>query len=234
MRSLRNRSESLCICRDESVYWGDDKLCDDIARRGVRLEVMAKPVIRWGLMALMVVTFAACDRADTAPDEKATDQSDDHEVVDQYYSPFLLTGEGEFRFEKISFTDVGLNQPDPGPVEPYLLETIAETLAYAISDHEALDFTPNVEYDPKLLEPANHRHCDKDHLYIALWRGYEPDRWGYSLWSGCDERQKFEWEEILDPYAEEVDTITWVEPLTESIVDSIQEAQDEDCFVARC
>lgn len=193
--------------------------------------VMKNRITAWIMVGLFGVGLLACERSEGETD---LEQSNDHQVADQYYSPFLITGTGDFKFEKISFTDVGLNQPEPGPVEPYLLETIAETLAYTIADHEELDFTPNVEYDPSQLVEANHRHCDRDHLYIALWRGYDPDRWGYSLWSGCHERQKFEWEEVPDPHAGEVDAITWVEPLTDSIVDSIHEAQQQDCFVARC
>lgn len=180
------------------------------------------------VMSLMLaVGPVGCDEAD----EQSVPQQVDHE---EYHSPFVIEGQGELDFETISFTDVGLNSPEKGPADPFVLETIAESLAYELNNEEAFDYRGVVEYDKTLKDPDQHLYCDRQHLYVALWRGYEPDRWGYSLWSGCHEQQKFEWREITDDIGDDADTLTWVEPLTQSIVDSVVDAHAEECFVARC
>lgn len=157
------------------------------------------------------------------------------EEREHYYSPYYLTGEGELAFETISFTDVGMSQPEPGPVDPFLLETIAESLAYKLIEHEGLNFTPVVKHDPSLTDPSAHLFCEEHHLYIALWRGYEPERWGYSLWSGCEEHHEFAWEEVPDPAEEGVeDLLIRVEPLTASIAAQIEKAHKRNCYTSHC
>ena len=188
----------------------------------------------WLVVVLMAaaIALAGCDKEQADQDEVAEEVQE--EAHPEYHSPFYLIGEGELMFDSISFTDVGLKPRERTPADLLILEAIAESLAYELKSHEELDFSASVKHDKSLLDPSNHLRCDKDHLYVALWRGYEPDRWGYSLWSGCHERQKFEWQEVPDPHDDDVDAVTWVEPLTESIVDSIHEAQIEDCYSARC
>lgn len=186
----------------------------------------AKAIIVTGVL---LVLFAGCDEPQQAGAESAEDGA-----TEEYHSPFYIAGEGDLYFERITFTDVGLNAPDPGPAEPLVMEAIAESLVQQLERREALDFTGRVDYDKNLEDPAAHMHCDRQHLYVALWRGWEPDRWGYSLWSGCHEQQKFAWEEVLDPHPDHPDVVTWVEPLVDSIVDSIEEADEEECFSAKC
>lgn len=185
---------------------------------------------KWWVLSLVVAFGAAglwgCDSSTSGDDVENEHQ--------EFYSPFVIEGDGDLRFNSISFTDVGIQQPEPEPADQFLLEAIAESLAYEIEGHPDLDFAPRVEYDEAQLQDENHLACDRDHLYVAVWRGYEPDRWGYSLWSGCHERQKFEWKEIEDPDSEFDDTIEWVEPMTRSIADSIHEAHRQDCFSAIC
>ena len=183
-----------------------------------------------GWMVVLMVVLVGCDRADTPAEQEEQAQ----ESAGEYHSPYVVTGDGDLSFEKITFTDVGLSAPESGPVDQIILEAIAESVAYELRAHEALEFDAEVRYDEALIDPDNHLYCDSDHLYVALWRGYEPDRWGYSLWSGCHEGQKFEWKEIDDPYPAESDPVTWVEPLIDSIVESIDDAHEEDCFVAQC
>ncbi|MBA2662624.1 MAG: hypothetical protein H0U74_10045 [Bradymonadaceae bacterium] len=154
---------------------------------------------------------------------------------EHYYSPFLITSDSDTVFKTISFTDVGISQPMPGPVDTTLLETIAESLAKHLAASEQLHFTPQVHYDPALVDPQNHLFCEEHHLYVAVWRGFAPDRWGYSLWSGCNEEHQFAWKEVvMPPKAEGDDLISSVTPLTESIVESLSEATRKSCYLAKC
>ncbi len=188
------------------------------------------------LISGLVLTAWGCDTSNEGAEEEVVEAAQEiaQGEFEEYYSPFLIRGQGNLKFDTISFTDVGIENPEAKPADMLVLETIAESLLYEIQAHPELEFSARVEYDEELLDPMNHRTCDADHLYVALWRGYEPDRWGYSLWSGCHERQKFEWAEIEDPDPEVEDLIEWVEPLTKSIVESIDDAHVEDCFTAVC
>ncbi len=190
---------------------------------------MKRSITFWAVVGFVAVVLSGCE---STPSEEPQEKSEERT---HYYSPYVVTGVGDLEFETISFTDVGLKPPEEGPVDAYLLETIAESLAYKIIGHEDLNFTPEVQYDQSLVDPMNHLFCEEHHLYIALWRGYEPERWGYSLWSGCEEHHEFAWEEVVDVHAEsEIDLLTQVEPLTESIVESIKVAHETDCFTLQC
>lgn len=182
------------------------------------------------LTALAIaLLLGACD---TSPPEAEPEDTTERE---HFYSPYFLSGDGELPFTTISFTDVGLNVRAEAPVDGYLLEAIAESLAYKIVDHEELNYTPEVRFDQTLADPENHNFCDDEHLYVALWRGFDPDRWGYSLWSGCHESQQFAWHEVVHPEALGTgDVIAQVDPLTESIVESIRDAHQQDCYSVAC
>ena len=191
-----------------------------------------KWTIRAVLAAWVVMALGGCEQTkDGAGAEEAVEESERQ----HFYSPYFLSGDGELPFTTISFTDVGLNVRAEAPVDAYLLEAIAESLAYKIITHEELNFTPEVRYDAHMEDPENHRFCDDAHLYVALWRGYDPDRWGYSLWSGCHEDQQFAWEEVEHPGAlEHPDVLAQVDPLTDSIVASIHQAHQRSCYGLSC
>lgn len=183
-----------------------------------------------GLVAVAfgISGIVACDTPGDA-------EAEENEEAEEYHSPFYIDGQGELHFETVSFTDVGLKAREDGPADQLVLEAIAESLAQQLEVRESFEYDTDVGYDESLEDPANHMYCDREHLYVALWRGYDPDRWGYSLWSGCHEQQQFEWAELEDPHSrDDVDTITWVEPLTEEIVDSVEEAHEEECFSRAC
>ena len=180
------------------------------------------------VVMMLALVYVGCDEPGHSESESET------EPGEEYHSPFFIEGQGELDFETVTFTDVGLNAPEGGPADTFVLEAIAESLAYELAATGEFDYQGQVKYDEKLADPDSHLYCDREHLYVALWRGYEPDRWGYSLWSGCHEQQKFEWEELPDEVGEDADAVTWVEPLTESIVDSVAEAHEEQCFSAKC
>lgn len=168
-------------------------------------------------------------------DETPTLQQTEQQEHEEYHSPYFLEGQGELQFDTITFTDVGLMAPEGGgPADQELLEAVARSLAEELTARDRLDYLATVDYDEQLRDPANHLYCDRRHLYVALWRGWDPDRWGYSLWSGCHEQQKFAWNEIDDEVDREEDVRTRVDPLSEAIADSVEEAYQDDCFTTTC
>jgi hypothetical protein len=148
-----------------------------------------------------------------------------------FHSPFALRLDGG-RFDTIAFKDVGLKRVD-GEVDALLLEVIAESLAYRLAAEERLGYTANLDYDEARANPANHLHCGLHHLYVDLWQGEDPARWGYSLWSGCSERDNFAHKELPRPDSGD-DLAEYVEPLADSIVDSLVEASQSNCFQKQC
>jgi hypothetical protein len=140
-----------------------------------------------------------------------------------------LAGPGEF--DLITFKDVGLQRKDLSPTHP-LLEVLAESLSYKISD-SALGYGPAmVSFDEKLADPENHRACGQNHLYVDVWKT-GAGSFGYSLWSGCGEADKFAWHELDTPASGET-LADQVEPLTKSITESIATAKANQCFQKQC
>jgi len=172
-----------------------------------------------------------------APEETPVGAAVAGEVVERqhYYSPYYLTLKGgDYVFRTVTFQDVGMKQPEPGEMAPEVLQTIADSLAKKFSEHEGLSLASEVLYDKALEDPNNHLFCESEHLYVALWRGYSPDRWGYSLWSGCAEEHQFAWEEVLDPVGLDKDVVGSVEYLTASIAESLSQATEAKCFFESC
>lgn len=171
---------------------------------------------------------------ESAEADEAADKDDKKGLTEEgfAYSPFIVELEGG-EFDTVSFKDVGLERVDGEP-DQLMLEAVAESLAYEIADRsDEMGYEAQMTYDEKMAEPSNHVHCGLNHLYIDLWQSESPDRWGYSLWSGCSEVDKFASDELLDEHPD-ADLTTHVEPLTESIVDSLAEASKEECFQAQC
>ncbi len=200
----------------------------------------------FALLGLLVVFSSASCRGDRATTHRSppsgsaslssADKSEESDKKgsqdDKYFhSPFVVAlGGGEF--DTVTFKDVGLPRDGDGPDE-MLLEVISESFAQQIMARSDFDYDASVAYDAEVLEPSNHLHCELDHLYIDVWQSSSPERWGYSLWSGCSERQNFAWREIPAP-ADDSDLTNWVEPLTESITDTLAEASERGCFQKSC
>lgn len=199
-----------------------------------------------GLLGLLLVLSSVSCRGDRATTQRSTpsgaasissadkpDEADKKGAQDDeyYHSPFVVAlGGGEF--DKVTFKDVGLPRDGDGPDE-MLLEVISESFAQQIMARSDFDYEAAVSYDAEILEPSNHLHCELDHLYVDVWQSSSPERWGYSLWSGCSERQNFAWREIPAP-ADDADLADWVEPLTDSITDTLAEATERGCFQKSC
>jgi hypothetical protein len=200
-------------------------------------------------LALVVATFlgsGACDR-DTAATSASANPAETHQNQQQDeaasaqdaekdenpYSPFgVQLGNGE-TFELISFKDVGL-KTDPSTSRKMLFEAVAQSIAYQLKVDDQFDLQPRVIYDEALADPNNHTFCEKNRLYVDIWHGTSPERWGYSLWSGCSESQQFAWKEIEDERAISKELNAAVEPLANGIVESLAKAAEEDCYRQAC
>lgn len=197
------------------------------------------PFIVFASVIVGLLSLAGCDRVE--PSETAGMQAVDgpnhgareEESNGAHYSAFGIRLQNGEKFKIISFKDVGLGRKDPQPSDK-LLETIAQSLAYQLQLDQTLNLEPVVFYDTSLADPAEHKYCEKDRLYVDVWRGRSPSRWGYSLWSGCSMRQRFEWREVETDLASSEEVDEAVEPLTEGIVQSLSEATESNCFQKTC
>ena len=199
----------------------------------------------WKMVGVMWVAaglFAAgCDRAPaeatsqpsaiTAEPNEARKPTESAEVSP--YSPFGVELAESAQFDLISFKDVGL-QPPESASRKLLFEAVAQSIAYQLKVDATFDVQPRVIYDEALADPNNHTYCEKDRLYVDIWHGTSPERWGYSLWSGCSEAQQFAWREIEDERAVSAKLDEAVEPLARGIVDSLAEAAENGCYRRAC
>lgn len=208
------------------------------------------------LLAVALLASAACDRGQRAEDVRASvdevaasqestseasadeantaadDQDNGEDEPTYYYSPFVVRIESP-QFDTVSFKDVGLDRAEPAPHDP-LLETISQAFVYEVSNHTDLNYEGEVVYDERILDPANHLYCGERHLYIDVWRSESPERWGYSMWSGCGESDNFAWNEVEIKPSEKPSLTEEVSPLAESIADKLAEASDANCFTKAC
>ena len=182
--------------------------------------------------ACQVPTAQRAAEGESAQAEESA-PADESDKADAHYSPFgvkLANGE---HFHIISFKDVGLRRENPQPNDP-LLETIAQSLAYQLQVADGMQLSPHVVYEEDLADPKEHVKCEANHLYVDVWRSHSPDRWGYSLWSGCSMEGQFAWKEVPAETDPEEDMKKAVEPLTEGIVDSLADARQKGCFQKTC
>lgn len=142
-----------------------------------------------------------------------------------HYSPWVVTvGDRDARFDEISFKDVGMSSIDDTD-RPETFHAIAESLASQLSESEA-------SYSEAMSRPENHLSCAPRHVYVDLWASESPARWGYSLWSGCGEDDRFAWEELRR--ASSPDDADAIATLTEHIAGSLREAIETGCFTRQC
>jgi hypothetical protein len=150
------------------------------------------------------------------------------------YSPFVLkVGQGSV-FKKISFKDVGYKLKEEEDEARQVYELIAESLAQELASEARLGLAAEVAYDEAILDPNNHVACGSEHLYVDMWHSQTPERWGYSLWSGCGEDDNFAWREIKVEGGEAGDPLELVKPLTRGIVESLATASTKGCYQKSC
>lgn len=158
---------------------------------------------------------------------------DDSESTPPYYSAFGVKVRHNEHFDLISFKDVGLDRSDPKPNGPFL-EALAQALAYRFDTHDSLAADARLVYNESLADPEEHTYCEKDRLYVDLWHSSAPSRFGFSLWSGCSNNQRFEKTEMPGPSIDKAPPENVVEPIAKEIVDSVQSAERRDCYKKAC
>lgn len=202
------------------------------------LEIVDLPTYRIVLGALLMLAVTSCEVggaevSGTATESVAEARQADESSRDHHYSAFGVQIETS-KFKMMSFKDVGLNRTDPSASDR-LLEAIAQSVAYEF--HRAPDIDPRarVVHDKGLADPDNHTYCESGRVYVDIWRSPNPDRWGYSLWSGCSKSRKFaSGETKMTVTPENGDLHRAVEPLAKGIVGSFSSAVDEGCFQRKC
>lgn len=148
------------------------------------------------------------------------------------YSPYVLKVTSEaVPFDQISFKDVGLSVSSHE--SEVLYETLAESLALEI-ERASLASHPEVLYSEEITDPANHTACGGRHVYIDVWTTEAPPQWGYSLWSGCAEEDRFQWRQLPRDPLQSADPAAGLIPLARDIASSLRHATHTGCFQRQC
>jgi len=146
------------------------------------------------------------------------------------YSPFVVeVSGGGVLFDRITFKDVGMLIPPED--RAFVYETIAESLSARLGEDAGMSLDVQVLYSDAAADPAHHRACAANHVYVDLWRDASSPKRGYSLWSGCGEEAQFAWRELA---ATGSDPVITVEPLTRDIVADLAHAVATGCFTKHC
>lgn len=139
------------------------------------------------------------------------------------YSPFTVEVEGHGAFDVVTFKHVGAQSlPEPS----FHFEAVAEALAMSL---ERRDLETAVVYDAKLTHHDAHYACSIDRLYVDFWP--VSGGWGYSLWSGCGEDDRFEWQEFSSTAT---DPTTQMTELADHIGSSLSHADARHCYAKAC
>lgn len=129
----------------------------------------------------------------------------------------------------ISFKDVGLGLSLTDGALTY--EALAQALAIELDSHAHLEWAAWSDYEAGVADPDAHTFCGQRHIYVDVWKGDEPPRWGFSLWSGCGEDSQFAWEEVASTAPPSVDNVDGVAGV---IADALAEAESTGCYTRNC
>lgn len=176
----------------------------------------------------VILALGACTRA-TAPSAESVEPAEEVvevEPVSHQYSPYVVRMSTELPFGLISFKDVGMSLPENA--RPQVYEEVAQSLAVALSKDAGLPLMSTVEYDLEMADPAHHLMCGYEQVYVDVWAPQGVERWGYSLWSGCAEEDRFAHREVERKSAEDI------EALTRDIAISLRTAVQTGCFISSC
>ena len=168
-------------------------------------------IITWAYFTLVLAGFSYA-------------QTDSIPTAD--HSPFVLRINGHPTFSTISFKNVtsktSASQTD--------FELMAESLALTLRrSHPHL--LVEVVYAPEFLNPTNHLFCAERHLYVDFWGLKKGHVWGYSLWSGCGEDDRFAWRQFDDHV---VDIALQIERIAYDMGQSIKRADQRGCYRRMC
>ncbi|MEO1228304.1 MAG: hypothetical protein AAFZ18_05305 [Myxococcota bacterium] len=179
--------------------------------------------MRFGLVFLAVIAATAACRPSTA--ERTSEPEADAGLM-SLYSPYVLQMSAELPFQRISMKDVGMSV-DPSHREQ-VYEEVAMSLSVALAQDPEIPMSSEVLYSEEVKDPASHLACGMAQIYVDVWAPRGTERWGYSLWSGCSEEDRFARHEVNRRDAQDVDA------LTRSIAHSLRHAVATRCFVREC
>ena len=154
------------------------------------------------------------------------------------YSPFVVDVDSPspaaLPFHLISFKDVGMSLPDDA-ARQMAYESLAEALSLELaelSQELGASMSGSVRHDHGLTEPTAHLACEGRHIYVDVWRSGDAGPYGYSLWSGCGEDDRFAYNERVVASAE--GTPSAMDPLAQEIAESLEDALRRRCFQRTC
>lgn len=173
------------------------------------------------------------EEATTQPSTSGADTgATSNGASDRVYSPFGLRLRGFPGFDVISFKSVGFLEAVAGS-ETLVFEGLAQSVRRQLEAHPQMDVRADVYHDESLADPANHKSCDRNHIYVDVWHSSNPRRFGYSLWSGCGQSDRFAWHEV--PASDEASSIVdQIAPLARDIADRLADEQKGGCFQREC
>lgn len=144
------------------------------------------------------------------------------------YSPFAIRLSGHTWFDVVTFKDVSQKRSDP---ELQIDEQIAEAVSLALRGTHPSVMT-EVIHEPRLTKAESHVFCDQRHLYVDYWQTGVPGRWGYSLWSGCGEDDRFAWQEVAGQAASDLGQ--QIDLVTQQISETLAAADAKACHQREC
>jgi hypothetical protein len=158
-------------------------------------------------------------------------------LAETNYSPFVVdidASHDAIPFHLISFKDVGLSLPDDA-ARQVAYESLAESLSLELGDLSSdlgAPMSGSVRHDQRLTLPSAHLACDGGHVYVDVWRSAPGGPYGYSLWSGCGEDDRFAYNESVVASSEEATHS--MDPLAHEIAASLEDALRRRCFQRSC
>ncbi|NJK89625.1 MAG: hypothetical protein HC923_09605 [Myxococcales bacterium] len=131
-------------------------------------------------------------------------------------------------FQRITFKQVGSHRSD---IDAHLLfEVLAEAVAMDL--HEVSGWRAHSSFVPEIADPSAHLACSAAHVYVDFWETASPETgWGFSLWSGCTESDRFALGAVV---SSSEDLVQWVKPLSEEIAGTLRDAQIRSCWTRSC
>ncbi len=182
---------------------------------------------RLSLSILAFAGTAACTAGEApAPPEGPAPE----EAEGPVYSPFVVTVDGAAPYRSITFKQVGSLVSDVD--RAVLFEALAESLVLELQG-ETHEFVSHMSYDPSVAQPGAHLACGAAQIYVDFWErsGAEPG-FGFSLWSGCSEDDRFALEDV--EAGSEGEITAWIEPLSRGIAAALRRAGSTGCYQRSC
>lgn len=178
-----------------------------------------------GLLAAGTL-LAGCER----PPEEAAASSEVEVQHGPFFPPWVLDVQGAgLPFDAISFKDAGMTQVQP-PDRPEVYESIARALAAELE--AGGDLRATARHSAVEARPEGHLHCAPRHIYVDYWQSARPARWGFALWSGCTDEQRFARHELPVPAG--ADDAAMITELSRSIAQTLRQALRTGCFTRGC